>query len=482
MHGLEDCVDLVAQATPAQLSHVFDLDLWRPARPGLDEQFDAARFGVWIEVLVEAGVEIAAAKLAEMPLPQIVAGLAHHVLVFDVSAVSTYETTDGTRLDHSRPVRDRAGCEIGGYHVAATREDSWDAIVAVLVALDVHHPDCFVALMRAVRSRSHSLRERDGFHSLLQNRDQMMFDLADERERRRETHGFLSPAEARAFLQMSRSVRPGAMPAATPIARAYFRSIDASAAAETQSVPDEVDVEVVELLAEAGVLPQQAPRGLLTSGENQSSTAATRLQVLMQVVFDRDQVAYGERNAELAYLANVLMAGCAIQSRPFTAKEASDAAVAICNLGLEHAPAADDFLIAHDLIGVFQLGWTALYEQVSVHTANTLVDTLAQVRVDGDDMQSSINMLRVQLMKQMQSGAPWHPEPALDVLMMLDHTAWIALVSLIAECPLMHAAIPAHAARALTIDPAAFEWISTRSQIDAIRTFLDALPEILNAR
>ena len=74
VYGLEDCVDLVAQATPAQLSHLFDLDLWRPARPGFDEHFDAARFGLWMEVLAEAGTEVAAAKLAEMPLPQIVAG------------------------------------------------------------------------------------------------------------------------------------------------------------------------------------------------------------------------------------------------------------------------------------------------------------------------------------------------------------------------------------------------------------------------
>ena len=495
VYGLEDCVDLVAQATPAQLSHVFDLDLWRPARPGIDEQFDAGRFGVWIEVLVEAGVEIAAAKLAEMPLRQIVAGLAHHVVVFDVAAVSAYETTDGTRLDYSRPVRDRVGCEVGGYHVAATREDSWDAIVAVLVALDMHHPDRFVELMRAVRSRSHSLRERDGFYSLLQNRDQMMFDVADERERRRETRGFLSPAAARAFLQMSRSVRPGALAAANPIARAYFRSIDTTPAEDAAPAqPDEVDVEVAELLAEAGVLPQPAPRALLTGGESESSTETTRIQALMQMVFDRDQVAYGDRNAELAYLANVLIAGCAIQSRPFTAKEASDAVVAICSLGLEQMPATDDFLLTHDLVGVFQLGWAALYERVCVRTANSLIDTLARVRVGDDDIQGAINILRIQLMKQTQAGTPWQAAPALEAIMMLDQPAWIALVSLIAECPVLHAAllapspiIPGAGRKwgtdpTLKIDPAAFEWISAGSQIEMIRTFLDALPEILNAR
>src|SRR5262249_53018060 len=43
--GLEDCGELVALATPDQLSRVFDLDLWRAGQPGLDEQFDAERFG-----------------------------------------------------------------------------------------------------------------------------------------------------------------------------------------------------------------------------------------------------------------------------------------------------------------------------------------------------------------------------------------------------------------------------------------------------
>ena len=61
--GLEDCGDLVALTTPAQLQQVFDLDLWRPARPGLDEQFDPDRFAVWLEVLVESGAEVAAQKL-----------------------------------------------------------------------------------------------------------------------------------------------------------------------------------------------------------------------------------------------------------------------------------------------------------------------------------------------------------------------------------------------------------------------------------
>jgi hypothetical protein len=53
--GLDVCGDLVAAATPEQLTMVFDLDLWRSSEPGRDEQFDADRFGDWLDLLVDTG-------------------------------------------------------------------------------------------------------------------------------------------------------------------------------------------------------------------------------------------------------------------------------------------------------------------------------------------------------------------------------------------------------------------------------------------
>jgi hypothetical protein len=469
----------VAQATPAQLSHVFDLDLWRPVKPGLDEQFDAARFGLWIEVLVEAGAEVAAAKLAAMPLPQIVAGFAQHVQVFDVGAVSEYETTDGTRIDYSRPVRDLVGCEIGGYHVAAMREESWDAIVDVLAALDMHHPDQFVALMRAVRSRSHSEREPDGFHALLGNRAQMMFDVADERERRRGARGFASPADARAFLQMSRTVTPDTV-APNPIAGDDIRSVETSADNDHAAIATSAEeVEAAELLAAAGVMPLPSPRGLL-GGDTQQ---ATRLQRSLQIASERDPMAYDERHGELAYLANVLMSGCSIQARPFTPKEAADGVVAICTLGLERiTDPPDDYLVGHDLIGVFQVGWGVLYQDVCVFAARALAEMLRDTRVADDDLQASLNLLRVRLLRAIEAGTPWTAAEALDVLTGIDLPAWAALTTLIGECPAIHAGLIASVdRRVLSVDPNAFEFISTPDQLALVRRFMQLLPGILIA-
>jgi len=475
-YGLEDSAELVAQATPEQLSNVFDLDLWRPPSPGLDEQFDAERFGVWIEVLVEAGADLAADKLSQMPIEQLIAGFAQHARVVDVAAIGSFETTDGELIE-SRSWGEELTCEIGGYHLAAKREDAWNAIVAVLLSLDSQHRRRFDELMSALRSLSNSKSEIDGLDALLESNGQMMFDVASEREGRRENQGFASPAEARAFLQMSRSVRPGAVPPPNPIARAYFRSIETPSEVDESSVP----IEVVELLAEAGVLPQQAPQGLLTSAHDHSSNRLAEMYRRLQFLFERDPVSYGERNAELAYLANVLIAGCSIQSRPFTAKEASEAAVAVCNLGLTESPAlADDYLIGHDLIGVFQIGWTALYEEVAMYAAKTLIDVTGRMRCADDHIQRSLTMLRLTMIKEVQAGTPWRAEPLLDVIAILDAPAWAALVALIAECPVIHGALTASLERQTReVDAHAFSFITDNVDIAKVHSFMDSLPDLL---
>ena len=116
----------------------------------------------------------------------------------------------------------------------------------------------------------------------------------------------------------------------------------------------------------------------------------------MQLVLERDPSAYSARSEELAYLANTILAGCSIQARPFTPQEASDAAAAVCNLGLQNWPARwidpklrrggsivetgpalpDGFLAGQDLVSVFQVGWTVLHDDVSMDVAERLIGVL----------------------------------------------------------------------------------------------------------
>jgi hypothetical protein len=225
--GLEGSSELVALATPEQLERVFDLDLWRASRRGRDEQFDADRFGLWLEVLVEAGVAVATQKLSEMDPAIVTAGFAQHLRVFDRAAVSRYTTTDGQEIEEKVNRADGLTCEIGGYLGVARRTDSWEAIVAVLTSLAEDHYDCFDRVMSGCRAVSNSGREIDGLDDLLDAGAQAMFDVASDRERRREKSGFVAPAEARAFLEASRRLRldRDTMPPLDPIARAHLRTI-----------------------------------------------------------------------------------------------------------------------------------------------------------------------------------------------------------------------------------------------------------------
>ena len=235
--GLEDCAEIVALATPGQLTEVFDLDLWRAGQAGLDEQFDADRFGVWLEVLVESGAAAAAAIVAAMDVDLVIAGLSRHALVFDPAAMSPAPSMDGEDEAADHPLPDGISCEIGGYMIAARRADSWDAILAVLIALDAEHHDCFHRVMRECRHLSNSGFELDGLDDLLADDDQVMFDLAVDRERRREQRGYVAPEQGRAFLEMSRQLRlgPDSSPPKSPIARAYFQAIEEPADADSDT-------------------------------------------------------------------------------------------------------------------------------------------------------------------------------------------------------------------------------------------------------
>ena len=480
--GLEDCGELVALATPDQLRKILDLDLWRPGQPGRDEQFDADRFGAWLEVLREAGAEIAARQLASMDIDLVVAGIAQHARVFDRASMID---TSGAGFSS----------EVGGYLIAARQTGSWNAIVDTLGCLHSEHHDFFNRVMRGCRRLSNSDPEVDGLHDLLTDRDQAMFDLVVDRERRREEQGFATPADARAFLQLSRQFRherEETAPEVNLAARAYFRSVAAPAAAQAADAEVADDgrshahyadavTTVVQTLREAGVMAAP-PRALLENPEPDAPKLA-RMQALMQVARDRDPAAFEIRSQELAHLANILIAGCSLQNRSFTGKEASTAAVAVCNLGLENWPVAlpGRFLLDHDLVSVFQAGWAFLYEHVCLYAASQLGDVLTRVRCEDRSIQRSLEALRLEIGTHSRDGAPWRARDALDVIALLDLPAWVALLALIDECPVLHAAVAAsRRAGTLRIDPGQFEFFSENSQIAMAREFLHALPDTLS--
>jgi hypothetical protein len=489
--GLDESASIVALATPEQLTAVLDLDLWRALRPGLDERFDAQRFGEWLEALVEWDGERAASVVATMDPDLVAAGLSGHVRVFDVAALLPPTMDDLESIGDPAP--DALEREVGGYALRARRADAWDAIVRLLTILASDHTHAFDAIMRRCRRLSDSPPEIDGLDELLSVPDQLTYDLGGERDDRRKQRGYLAPAEARAFLTMARQSRHAPLPpegAANPFAADYLRSAeppgpdpgvdspagDAAAALETA----EAARVVAELLDEVGT-ERPRPRARLAGPEGGDSRLS-RILSLLEHVRDRDTDAYLTRSREVAFLANALLSGCSLQSRSLTPQEARDAALSVCNLGLERRGDGlrDSFLLEHDLLSPFETGWAALFQEVSRVVSRALLRTLDDLRPADPDTRIGLLQLGRELRRQCEAGTPWRARDALDVLATLDTTVWASLLGLLEECPVIPAAMTAILERhAGAVSPTAFEFISTVSQIDAVREFAAELPERL---
>ena len=130
---------------------------------------------------------------------------------------------------------------------------------------------------------------------------------------------------------------------------------------------------------------------------------------------------------------------------------------------------------------VFQAGWAVLYERVCLATAERLIGVLTRLRCEDRAIQKGLDALRLDLRKQCHAGTPWLARDGLDVLTSLDMPAWAALLGLIDECPVMHAAIGAASSgsRTRAISASAFEFISENSQIAAVDAFMRSLPDTL---
>src|SRR5436309_15143573 len=139
--GLDACGELVTSATPAQLTSLLELDLWRHAQPGRDEQFDVDRFGEWLEVLVDTGDSVAASTVAALDKQLVIVGLSRYLRVFDPGTFEPTESSDDEPIDHhemmnSETCGDVLECEVGGYLVRARSTHACDAIFTLLITLD----------------------------------------------------------------------------------------------------------------------------------------------------------------------------------------------------------------------------------------------------------------------------------------------------------------------------------------------------------
>jgi len=348
--GLEDAGELVALATPAQLQAVFDEDLFRADAPGADEQFRPERFALWLQVMQEAGEAVFVQRLCELPRDLFV--LAVHRLVLVVYIEALAERLLGARdelEDIERAIENVPGEEWEEFRLFARDPMHWDMVWYALQALDRDHHE----LLREVLEQCCALSDRyfeenGGLYEVLTSDEFLESEVAAEREDRRAAEGFVSPADARSFLELARlGVELDRRDA---IAAAYFRTLtpagtkaasERAASVERTRAHARVE-ELVTVLEQAEVLQPTAarPRAALPSGATRRDKPVTLFGHAMAELDRTRPALFAERVEELGFLANVLIAGGAYESRRPRPAEAFEYAMELCDRGLRRALAS----------------------------------------------------------------------------------------------------------------------------------------------
>ncbi|HEY6725198.1 MAG TPA: DUF6178 family protein [Polyangiaceae bacterium] len=332
--GVEDAGELVARATTEQLVHAFDADLFVNARAGEREALDIGRFVVWLEVLLEAGDEVAADRIAELDEDFVAHALGGMLLVIEEDVLR--ERLDEADEDEARVVDKSLESalteDIDGYILVAKQHDGWDAVFALLLALDQNHRALLVRLLdRLARVGSAYLDDLEKLSSVLSEDESLAEDAEAAREERRSRQGYVEARAARAFLSLARKppTAEGRPLDRDPLTQAYFRDVErgrptaaAGLASHTavQSLPPAI-CRALDAVGASGARPA------LTGASAQTTTVDVFTEALRELNRDAP-ISFNERMEELAYLANVLVAGHDRNGARLRTQEAADAAIA----------------------------------------------------------------------------------------------------------------------------------------------------------
>ena len=345
--------------------------------------------------------------------------------------------------------------EVGGYIVQARREDAWDAIVTLLHELSADGASCFHAMMGGCRRLSNAGREEDGLDDLLDAPEQLLHDVAVERDSRRAERGFITAADALAFLALrasaargrranalpsngSRGPMPppsGRPPADRPRHGASPRGRVHRAAPLDPAWPTGSTNSRVCSWRRSAAGPFAPPPGRPDAGPGRTE----RLEPLMEYLVERHPDLCLTRGQELTFLANILVAGSRLQSRSFSAREASNAVVATCSFGLlrQPAPPGATTWSATTWSRYSKMAGRPCIARCRSSSRNALLAVLRAVRrrTFGDSRRSA----RAPAVARDAPGGgdavagARGPRGALA----LDTSAWYGLLGLLSECPVI---------------------------------------------
>jgi hypothetical protein len=499
--GLEDSSQIISLATTDQLEGVLDEDLWHCETPGRDETFDAERFSLWLEIMMENGSAFAARKVTELDEDLVTLGLCRLVLVVgfhDIAPRIGDEKRPGNDDILEKVLDGSLNQEFGNRLVIAKNESSWDTVCDLLAELNELDYDMLIRLLdRCCRISEEYIEDNGGLYHVLTANEMLEEDVSSERKERREAKGFVTPTSAAIFLSQARATPLNEMIAAKtldPITRTYFRAVETKTnPAAGPQAPDKksgkgasesIDLKVIsfiQTLRNAEVLPASEYKLLGYNGAD-SWDHTVPLTEAMRFINKKDSDLYSQRLRELSYLANTLISGCGFKGRAFKPKEAAEAAFSVCNLGAEYLLKTDPgkeeeppmdpltaLLKSRHLVGLFQVGWKILSDDVVFFTAKAVLEFILRQKDETTEPEQAYELTHTvkMLNRSISSGRPWECRDQIDYLQIfLDAETAMTLGELLQEMPTLSKALFKNERHRLS------PFICSQSHIWTIRRFL----------
>lgn len=339
--GVADAGELVALATSEQLTQAFDEDLFRADEPGERERLDVERFATWLEVLLEAGDRNAARRLRELSEDFVLHALLASIVVLDDESLrERMDFADDQAELTDKVLESSLSEQLDGYLLLGRGEPGWDAWLSVILAWDRDDRHFLERVLdRAAAACTHYLEDLDELCEALTAAESLAEDVEAAREERRAAQGYVEARAAAAFLLLA------GRPLTTPLSevsrdantKAYFRGLPESLRTQPFGAGQVLPADDASALKGSGlellvdVEPQSgAPdaRAVVASDRDHVPLEAA-LEALAQVEPER----FSQRMEELAYLANVLVAGASSGAGRLSPMEAASAALASVALG-----------------------------------------------------------------------------------------------------------------------------------------------------
>ena len=328
--GVEDAGELVALATTEQLVAAFDEDLFVNTDPGERERFSVTRFVTWLEVILEAGDEAAADRVIELSEDFVVQALSSIMLVFDVDSLAErLRANDPSAEAADRALENTYTEQFDGYFLVSRVEAGWDAAFALIVALDHTHRDHLIQILdRCVAVASGYMDDLDALSEVLSSSESLADDVEGDRQERRARRGYVDPLDAKSFLALARlAADERTDEKRDAITRAYLSD-------QPATVPLAMGRgDSAKLREQLAIACMDAETSSRFSGEIVSDDEPESIVAALQSLASDDPARFDERMRELAYLANVLLAGASIDGHRLRPADATDVSVQTVALG-----------------------------------------------------------------------------------------------------------------------------------------------------